>query len=622
MRLAVCARRCMLPHPCTRGWPAAFNASLDFVSLHYDCSADPDDFESMVADRLVLESTWGTEWLKKHVIAVGGTYGTNLNYQRIACEKVLQATWGDVGAAVRAGVGQNEARQEHAQVRAAAVQLAFAQYSAVLSRGGRIYVKEGGQSDFTFGVLNEIEVWQPGAARCVHVVQHAHWNEQTTSPGILQRMSRGMVGSYTKIGDGNRELQRRNWALAGSFVKAARASWLGCAWELALAEFAKLPSYCFGSPPRKLGVDRCIDFSDTMELLHILRLPRLTMEEFYDRFLAEYFPMPPSSSPPSLPPPLEPPPGPRHPTPSAAPVLPLTPTPIELRPPGQPPTPDTPLRHPPPPPFKPSSVTPPTHPPPFPVNPLPRAPPTPSMPPSEPPFAPAPIMPPAGPPSVPEPPGHPPALPIPQPPQSPALQCFSWCEYSAGRWEIKCKWYRCNGCDPCLPKDRLLQEDGATAIDPATFPTPLLPIDCAVPTELFPPTPLLPAFPTPSAPTSRPPVSPSPPSAPPPCPQLPPPVSPLSPTAPRPSPPRPMSSPPPISPPLMPPSMLAVPRLSPASTSYAIRFQAGLRDGMTMGGTLGLMVGFLCVAVMTWKQAKRPRGFATLSPDKDDDVST
>lgn len=67
---------------CNGSWPAAFDSARDLISLHYDCSADPDDFESAVADRAVLERTFGTVWLFSHVVPVAGTFGTNTDYQQ------------------------------------------------------------------------------------------------------------------------------------------------------------------------------------------------------------------------------------------------------------------------------------------------------------------------------------------------------------------------------------------------------------------------------------------------------------------------------------------------------------------------------------------------------------
>ena len=185
-------------------------------------------------------------------------------------------------------------------------------YRATLERGGRVYIKEGGQSDFSWDVIQLVEGWHPGSARCVHVVQHAGWNELTTSAGVLHSLKR-VTGEYQLISDGNVELAKRNWYLSDAFAAAARASWLGCAWSLAFDAFSSVPCYCPGmSSPQRQTATGCIDFSDTMELLHILRLERLDMQAFFERYLGGYLPSPPPSPSPPMPP---------------VPVLPPTPSP-------------------------------------------------------------------------------------------------------------------------------------------------------------------------------------------------------------------------------------------------------------------------------------------------------
>jgi len=277
------------PHICDPSWPTAFERSKDLVALHYDCSPDPDDIESIVADRVVLESEFGGAWLRDHVVAVVGTYGTNLHYHRSACELLLQVTW--AGAALqtlRAGVGSDEPRTMHAQLRAEAARQAAPLYRATIERGGRVYVKEGGQSDFTFATVQLLEASLPGASRCVHVVQHAGWNERTTSTGVLERL-KAVTGDYQKISDGNVELAQLEWPQRYEFEAAANASWLGCAWVHAFALFGAFDNYCAWPRRRRAS---CIDFSDTIELLHILRLPRFGMGDFFDRYLLRYLPAP------------------------------------------------------------------------------------------------------------------------------------------------------------------------------------------------------------------------------------------------------------------------------------------------------------------------------------------
>lgn len=69
---------------CSGVWPeGGFDAERDLISLHYDCSADPDDFMSAVADRALLERRYGAAWLSSHVVPAAGTFGTNTDYQQV-----------------------------------------------------------------------------------------------------------------------------------------------------------------------------------------------------------------------------------------------------------------------------------------------------------------------------------------------------------------------------------------------------------------------------------------------------------------------------------------------------------------------------------------------------------
>ena len=57
---------------------------------------------SAVADRALLERSYGTAWLRAHVVPTAGTYGTNTDYQQHGCEATMHATWGDATGFLRA----------------------------------------------------------------------------------------------------------------------------------------------------------------------------------------------------------------------------------------------------------------------------------------------------------------------------------------------------------------------------------------------------------------------------------------------------------------------------------------------------------------------------------------
>ena len=253
--------------------PTVFNPAKDLLALHYDCSPDPDDFTSSAADRALLEATFGTAWLPSHVLPAIGTYGRNTAYKEESCERVAQAVWGD-------STGYLRAAANNASHRALAVEYARERWAHTLAAGGQVYVKEGGQSDFTKDVVSGLEAWHAGSGKCVHVVQHAVWNEQQNHPGVTPYVIRyadylGPLGNHRgPITDGNGPLQasrrKPNFAQIAPFVAAARASWMACAWNVAIEEFERCG--CLTRHPPRCGreLTRCTPAAERLLTLAAL----------------------------------------------------------------------------------------------------------------------------------------------------------------------------------------------------------------------------------------------------------------------------------------------------------------------------------------------------------------
>ncbi len=74
-----------------------FDPRKDLLSLHYDHAPDKDDGHSAAADRTILESLYGREWVKKHVVAVSGAYGKNAKTFNPKSDAVMDAAWNDCG---------------------------------------------------------------------------------------------------------------------------------------------------------------------------------------------------------------------------------------------------------------------------------------------------------------------------------------------------------------------------------------------------------------------------------------------------------------------------------------------------------------------------------------------
>jgi len=233
-------------------------AAGDLVALHYDNCPDRDDGHAVVAGKAVV-SRLGLE----SVLVVNGTCGDAVRdrYQASSVA-VLQATWGDRWLD---GFGQRDA----------SVNRSADAWAAVLSNGGKVWVADGGPSDFTARVLRRIGEQYPSVNRKrVHVIQHSHgggFNESNTSSANITLVRD--EATYITIDNGN---QGPNGTaklnqVSSSFVQRARASHLAAAWEAA---------FDYLNPSRRL------DFSDTVELLYIVDdTETRTVNEFASRYL-------------------------------------------------------------------------------------------------------------------------------------------------------------------------------------------------------------------------------------------------------------------------------------------------------------------------------------------------
>lgn len=249
------------------GWPqgldsekplSAFNSVKDVISLHYDHAPDKDDGQSAAADRTILESLYGVEWIESHVIPVSGTYGKNKKTFNPESDAVMDAAWNDCG-------GWRSADDSWDTTADGLTKL----WLAVIEAGGSIWVKEGGQSDLTADVVRRIRRQSPDldTTAQIHVVQHSDWNEMMTTDEALAYTKANT--DYVRISDANAYLNVKGGDAA--FVQAATGhSVFGPVWRVAFAYYD--PNYR-------------LDFSDTGELLHILGLGRIGFDAFRETFL-------------------------------------------------------------------------------------------------------------------------------------------------------------------------------------------------------------------------------------------------------------------------------------------------------------------------------------------------
>jgi hypothetical protein len=235
-----------------------FNPKKDLLSLHYDHAPDKDDGHSAAADRTILETLFGKDWLTEHVQAVSGAYGKNAHAFNDKSDAVMQTVWGPRGGWIDAHEDRDKALKQVVK-----------RWAETLQAGGDVWVKEGGQSDLTADAVRALKQKLPEVdlSKRIHVVQHSSWNEGSTTKQDLAYVKKAT--DYIRIRDANRFLNVRGGHDA--FEKAALAHPVfGASWKAAFAYY---------------DPDHRLDFSDTGELMHILDLGEIGLDAFVQRFL-------------------------------------------------------------------------------------------------------------------------------------------------------------------------------------------------------------------------------------------------------------------------------------------------------------------------------------------------
>ena len=235
---------------------SSFNIDRDLVAIHFDHAPDRDDGHAAVAALMVRDK------LGLNVQVVAGAYGVyNRDRYDPESERVMSAVWG------------SEWLNAHSN-RAGSVNAAVNRWTSVLAAGGSVWVAEGGQSDFTASVVRIINRNHSefDTTRLIHVIQHSDWNEDHALPEDLNYTRNNT--RYIKIDDGNNPNATADFRFEshnnGAFVARAQSSSYSNQWAVA---------FDYLTPGEKL------DFSDTVELMHIVGLGEIRdVDEFGDYF--------------------------------------------------------------------------------------------------------------------------------------------------------------------------------------------------------------------------------------------------------------------------------------------------------------------------------------------------
>ncbi len=225
------------------GITGSFDRQRDLVAIHFDHAPDRDDGHAAVAALMM------TEKLGLNVQVVAGTYGVYSRDRYDAeSEAVMNAVWG------------SNWLNAHSNLQGS-VSAAVNRWTATLAAGGRVWVAEGGPSDFTAAVVQRINQLHSefDTSLRIHVIQHSDWNEGHSLASALNYTRDNT--KYVRIDDGNNPNGTADLRFEshnnGSFVSRAQSSRYSAEWTAA---------FRYLSPSEKL------DFSDTVELLHIIGL--------------------------------------------------------------------------------------------------------------------------------------------------------------------------------------------------------------------------------------------------------------------------------------------------------------------------------------------------------------
>lgn len=163
-----------------------FSKDKDLYLAHFDLKTDVDDIHSAAAVATMLADE---RFVKVNYHAVAGTYGTQSGAY-VPANELFDLAFGQNWSDAHSDF--NKALEE---VSSLAVK--------VINNGGKIWIAEGGQSDFSAVLVREMYKSLPEAdiKNSVHIVQHADWNEEVTTIEDLEYVKN--ASSYHRIPDGN-----------------------------------------------------------------------------------------------------------------------------------------------------------------------------------------------------------------------------------------------------------------------------------------------------------------------------------------------------------------------------------------------------------------------------------
>lgn len=163
-----------------------FNIEKDLLLAQFDCKTDVDDLHTVAAFRTLVSHQ---PYLKINYHAVAGTYGMQEGLY-VPPNDLFQLAFGDNWTDAH-----NNMKGAVEKVKSLAIK--------TLLQGGDVWIADAGQSDFSAELVYAVQKDLPEVetSKRIHVVQHAEWNEEVTTPEKLDFVKRNT--DYVKIADGN-----------------------------------------------------------------------------------------------------------------------------------------------------------------------------------------------------------------------------------------------------------------------------------------------------------------------------------------------------------------------------------------------------------------------------------
>ncbi len=248
---------------------AKFNKENDLLLLNFDLKTDVDDAHTIAALDLILQSN---EFKNINYYAISGTYGIQAGLYVPADELfniVFKQKWTDAH-----------------QYRQTSINKTVKKINQTLTAGGRIWIAEAGQSDFTQELIEALTEYGIKYTKDqILVVQHATWNEKETSVDGLAFVKAHTT--YIKIEDGNKEnngtpgFNNKDYSVKDLENKNLISSQ---AWTEANRVSTKYNGVN-GRYNNQAIADGGADFSDLVEITYILGITDVeTVAKFFTKF--------------------------------------------------------------------------------------------------------------------------------------------------------------------------------------------------------------------------------------------------------------------------------------------------------------------------------------------------